>query len=169
MKRVIALLGIAAVSAGSVVNFQTLDPIKRVQLYMKAFAYSDCPLPARRFAHFSKRSCHYGFIDRRGKLIIAPKYGGASSFHEGLCAVAMGMKCGYIDRKGSVVIPARFQRARDFSCGLAAVAEDRGWSFIDHQGRYITESKFSSVEDFESGTAIITIGVKQGVIDRSGN
>src|SRR5947209_1542723 len=95
-----------------------------------------------------------GYIDRTGRIVIAPRFGGANDFSEGLAVVAFyegGYKEGYIDTTGQVAIEPRFDRAADFSEGLAAVGFDtertqRGcsdcdpnqhWGYIDKTGRIV--------------------------------
>lgn len=53
---------------------------------------------------------NWGFIDREGKIVIAPKFGDARwSFSEGLAAVKFGSKWGYINVRGDFAIPPRFE------------------------------------------------------------
>ncbi|MCC6539401.1 MAG: WG repeat-containing protein [Bryobacterales bacterium] len=72
----------------------------------------------------------YGFIDRQGKFIISPKFGGVREFHEGLAAVTSAESkdywkqdtlFGFIDQTGQYVIPPQFNWVGDFSEGLAPV------------------------------------------------
>jgi hypothetical protein len=66
---------------------------------------------------------YWGFIDRTGKMIIEPKFGGQPSFSEGLAFVILrgGGGIGYIDKKGAVVIKPDFALADNFRGGLAVV------------------------------------------------
>ncbi|MEO6391117.1 MAG: WG repeat-containing protein [Pyrinomonadaceae bacterium] len=56
----------------------------------------------------------YGYVDRTGKMVIAPRFDSASSFVEGLAATSEG----YIDHQGKVVLKTR---GNSFSGGLAWV------------------------------------------------
>lgn len=98
----------------------------------------------------------YGFIDKRGEMVIPPRFvlrrGGrhgelivsSGRFSEGLACVRVGELYGYINAKGDFVIPPRFARAQDFSEGLAWVVtrdeetralKKAGW--IDKSGRWV--------------------------------
>lgn len=93
----------------------------------------------------------YGFINRRGEMVIQPRFGlqrerrhpdnivSSGRFKEGLACVSVGRLYGYIDKKGEFVSPPQFSAAADFSEGLAwAVLKDgkqQGW--IDKTGRWV--------------------------------
>lgn len=93
----------------------------------------------------------YGFIDRRGEMVIQPSFDlrrdrrhpdnivSSGRFKEGLACVSLGRVYGYIDKKGEFIIPPQFSGADDFSEGLAwAVSKDgrqKGW--IDKTGRWV--------------------------------
>src|SRR5438270_11126585 len=68
----------------------------------------------------------YGYINRRGQVIIKPSFAFAWPFSEGLASAWVGdqesSKAGYIDATGKFVIGSRFDEARGFHDGLAAVA-----------------------------------------------
>src|SRR5258708_22157171 len=63
----------------------------------------------------------WGFIDNRGKIIIAPRFEAAQPYSEGLAAVKREGRWGYIDRSGSEVIPIRYRTVQSFRNGVAIV------------------------------------------------
>ncbi|NLR90072.1 WG repeat-containing protein [Flammeovirga agarivorans] len=63
----------------------------------------------------------YGYINKKGKWIIAPTYNHAKQFSNGLAAVCSKNKWGYIDANGKVVIPIKYSTALDFKGELAEV------------------------------------------------
>lgn len=74
----------------------------------------------------------WGFINRRGKWVVEPKFKSAVNFSGGLAAVKIGRKWGYISKRSGTVIAPQFRRAGDFSCGLARVEIDKKrWSYIE--------------------------------------
>lgn len=77
----------------------------------------------------------YGYIDKKGKIVIKPKFKDAQEFLEGLAAVGIEDESGYIDIRGEIVIELKFDDASDFSEGLAKV--EFGSAYIDKTGRYI--------------------------------
>jgi hypothetical protein len=80
-----------------------------------------------------------GFIDRKGLLVIAPKYLYAYPFSNGLAAVTLGHneKWGYIDKRGNWRIRPRYKWASLFSEGLAPVNLDDRCGFVDRLGRFL--------------------------------
>lgn len=94
-----------------------------------------------------------GFVDRAGKVVIAPKFDAAGSFCEGLAPVCMGCKeiprgehsemvggqWGFVDRNGAVVIPIGFDSATGFMEGGATVGKGGRTFRIDRRGAELTE------------------------------
>ncbi len=67
----------------------------------------------------------WGFIDKRGKVIVPLTYDEAHSFAGGLARVVSDDKTGLIEHNGKLVIEPKFSDADDFSEDLAAVKTDR--------------------------------------------
>jgi hypothetical protein len=101
----------------------------------------------------------FGFFDRKGEIIIEPRFDFAFPFHEGLAAICMGCqeepegehrsvkdgKWGYIDKKGKVVIPTRFEEAGNFEKGKAGVKLEGEKVFIDAKGK-MSKGSISGME-----------------------
>lgn len=124
-----------------------------------------------------------GYIDRTGKIVLEPKYDGASFFSEGLARVSFGRDTiitqgfsqGFIDETGKVVIQPQWDVVSHFSEGLAAVGFDQTkqkieikgrvlgytsashtwyrWGFIDKTGKTVIEAIFSDISEFRDGIA----------------
>ncbi len=96
-----------------------------------------------------RESGKVGFFDRRGKVVIAPRFAFAQAFSEGRAAVCDGCveqkegehtslgggRWGYIDREGKVVIPLQYERAEPFENGRARVLQKGAWREIDPGGK----------------------------------
>ena len=121
-----------------------------------------------------------GFINRSGKIVIEPQWGGANNFSEGLAIVATyegGYRQGYIDETGKVVIPLQYVMARDFSEELAAVgfgqfglhnSGEHKTGFIDKTGKLVIEPKYRDAESFSESLAVVYDNGKYGYIDKTG-
>lgn len=86
----------------------------------------------------------FGFFNRRGRVVIRPKFDYAAPFSEGLASVCVGCKevrqgehsvrrggrWGFIDRSGKLVIPARYEEAGQFVNGRAKVKLNGQWQSI---------------------------------------
>lgn len=71
-----------------------------------------------------KKTNKFGYINKKGEIVIPPKFLKASIFSEGLAAVNFGEaseKWGYIDKEGNSVIEGKYSIANRFSEGLATV------------------------------------------------
>jgi WG containing repeat len=96
----------------------------------------------------------WGFIDKSGKLVIAPGLKGLSNFSEGLARVAINQKYGFINQTGKVVICPQFDQVNDgFAEGLAAVKIGDKWGFINNTGKVVIQPQFEEAKPFSEGLA----------------
>src|SRR5262252_9571292 len=122
-----------------------------------------------------------GFIDRTGRVVIAPQFDSANGFSEGLALVSRDGRKFFIDLTGRVVFEAKFDIVLNFSEGLAAVniGETRiehigliqnpgKWGYIDKTGKLLIPMRFTHGESFSEGLAAIKDGDRGGFIDHSG-
>src|SRR5688500_976088 len=98
-----------------------------------------------------------GLINKKGVIIIKPKYQLILPFSEGLAQVHTGSNVGFINSEGKEVIKLIFDSASDFSEGLAAVEKNDFWGFINNNGEYIIQPSFEEAEMFSEGLAAIKI------------
>ncbi len=81
----------------------------------------------------------FGFIDKKGELVVKPTYEEAHHFNEGLAAVGIKKDdeiiYGYIDKSGKEIITPQYDEAKEFDFGLANVSLDsRRQGVINKQG-----------------------------------
>ncbi len=110
----------------------------------------------------------YGFIDKTGTFVIAPKFDDASPFAEGLAAICIGDKWGYIDKGGKTVIEPQFSLANSFSESFAAVKKNDKWGFIDRSGQLVVSPKYDEVRPFSDGLAAIQSDGMWGFVNTKG-
>jgi hypothetical protein len=79
----------------------------------------------------------WGYIDRAGRFVIAPKFDDAWDFSDGLARVERRGRVGYIDRRGRFVVPATFHWGQTFTRGLARAGTEHLWGYINRAGRYV--------------------------------
>lgn len=134
-----------------------------------------------------------GYIDRTGKIVLEPKFDGASYFSEGLARVSFGRDTiitegfnqGFIDENGKVVIEPKWDAVSHFSEGLACVkiggdvvkpvgmsiTKNRGrYAFIDKTGKEVIKLNDASCRSFSEGLASFEKhGIYgEGFIDKTG-
>ncbi|MBL0161172.1 MAG: WG repeat-containing protein [Bryobacterales bacterium] len=82
-----------------------------------------------------------GYIDKAGKVVIAPQFTYAYPFSEGLAAATKSASgddgWGHIDTTGRWVVEPRFQWASSFSSGLAPVNRSRDCGYVDLRGTLV--------------------------------
>ncbi len=114
----------------------------------------------------------WGFIDRKGKLVIPAKFSDAGQFSEGLALVSVGYtgtaKWGFVDSTGKLTIPTKFQRGLTFSEGVAAVCNQDKWGFIDHHGKSVINAKYDEAHSFSEGVAMVKSDEVWTCIDKAG-
>lgn len=114
----------------------------------------------------------WGYIDRAGKMVVAPRFDRAEDFSEGLAAVQLGKTFGYVDREGRMVLVPEQERAgplhRKFSDGLALVRRGRHFGFIDRSGKVAIPLRYVGADDFSEGYALACSETGCGYLDRSG-
>jgi hypothetical protein len=73
----------------------------------------------------------WGYVDGKGKVVIAPEFDDAYDFSQRLARVKVDDKYGFIDKKGEVIIKPQFDWASDFSDGMARVFVGGKQSYIE--------------------------------------
>ena len=130
----------------------------------------------------------YGYIDARGDWKIAATYDEASSFREGLAAVAVAsgrrkpyrdsfnspdcweavLNWGYVQPDGNVSIQPKFEAAWAFSGGLAAVAVAGKWGYINPAGDLVIAATYTEASAFSEGLAAVQMNGGWAYIDAMG-
>lgn len=80
-----------------------------------------------------------GYVDRRGTIVVKPRFSHAGEFAGGLAPVTVSKEgTGFIDRQGTFIIGPRFRGARPFAHGLAKVLTVEGEpGYIDRRGTLV--------------------------------
>ena len=122
----------------------------------------------------------WGYINKKGKMVIKPQFRYAGKFYEGLAqAKTMDGKYGFIDKTGKFVIKPQFSSANDFSEGLAPVGiplkeiTKGKYGYIDKTGNFLISPQYWSALKFYEGLAAVESGKsgkkkKWGYVDRTG-
>ncbi len=123
----------------------------------------------------------FGFIDKKGDVVIPARYDFAEPFHDGRAMVCRDENCGFIDHEGREVIPLQYPRAEFFVDSIAPVQIGDRLAFIDTDGREVIPPVFDAVMDvdwmwywitgemYSNGLLLLKFNGEQGFIDRHGN
>jgi hypothetical protein len=87
----------------------------------------------------SEKEKLWGFVDRKGALVIKRQFDHVDHFREGLSVVWKRKKYGFIDRSGKIAIPIEFDGAFSFSEGLAGVTKKGKGAYIDRSGNVVLQ------------------------------
>ncbi|OJJ13976.1 hypothetical protein BKI52_44720 [marine bacterium AO1-C] len=106
----------------------------------------------------------YGFIDKTGKMVIAPTRNinpnVTYTFSEGFCKV-MDKKSLFINRNGNHLEMTAVSDAQDFSGGFAAVQSASGpkWGFMNKKGSVVIPFRYYEVghEGFKQGFCAVAL------------
>ena len=110
----------------------------------------------------------FGYIDRKGTMVIPCIFDRASSFANERALVYKDGKYGYIDKKGALAIGLQFNSAGTFSEGLAVVKIDDKYGFIDKDGKLVINYTYEEAGSFFDDRACIKSHGKYGYIDKTG-
>lgn len=125
----------------------------------------------------AKLNGKFGFIDRKGKVIIPFEYETESHFYKcGLAEVRKNNKYGFIDKSGKVIIPLEFEKVRDNKADEFVCAMKNGkWAFFSCEGKQLTEFEFDQITEspysessytyFENGLCLVKKNGKLGYLN----
>lgn len=93
----------------------------------------------------------YGYVDKRGQVVIPARFDEASTFSDGFAAVRVKSKWGYIDVAGNMVIQPQFDEASFFKEGLARIALKGQDGFIAPDGNVLFMTRYKAGFSFSEG------------------
>lgn len=97
----------------------------------------------------------WGYVDRKGDLVVPARYTRAGPFLDGLAEVhdAAG-RTGWITPSGQwAVEPVWLEEAGPFSSGLAPARVNGLWGYLDREGRFAIPPRFLRAAPFSEGLA----------------
>lgn len=116
----------------------------------------------------SAQAGNYGYVNKKGLLVIKPQFSEVQNFSQGLAAVKIGDKWGYVDKAGKQRIKPEYSEAISFSQELAAVKIGDKWGYLDKTGKVVVKPQFSEAYSFSEELAAVRVDDKWGYIDKTG-
>ena len=111
---------------------------------------------------------HWGFMDKKGKILVRPAFEEIRAFSLGLAQVKKEGKWGVVDRKGRVVVNFEYDYLSFFFNGFARVQKKGKWGFIDRTGKIIIPIRYEALQAFSGDIALFKQNDKWGYINRQG-
>jgi hypothetical protein len=112
---------------------------------------------------------HWGYIDRKGNMVVPLKYHQINTFKEGRAVVRINGKYGFVDEQGNEVIPLKYDLVGEFNEGRAWVYLDGKCGFVDKHGNEVIAVKYYAISSFSEGMSKVMLNGKWGFIDLQGN
>jgi hypothetical protein len=113
----------------------------------------------------------YGYVDKKGNVVIEPIYWVALHFSNGVAPVMLNEKMGmgYINRKGEMEIAEQFAIALPFSVsGYGRVMSlEHHWGVIDRKGVYVLNPNYEDITIDGADFSVKENG-KTGLMDKNG-
>lgn len=135
----------------------------------KAKDFSDGMAVIMNYTTDARDDMLYGYINKEGKQVLAPKFMDATDFVRGMAYVLDKDKRGYIDKTGNYLIILQNTVGSVFREGMAAVSNEHYKSgFINKNGDLVIECKYDEAGYFSEGLAVIGIDGKYGYINKKG-
>lgn len=108
-------------------------------LFAKEVAYlGDFHDGLARFKYELRAESRSGFVDRTGKVVLAPVWTTQANFSDGLLAVEINGKYGFVSKTGEMLIPAIFDEVYSpFDRGLSYVRLGSSEGYIDVKGNWV--------------------------------
>lgn len=134
--------------------------------------------------HIHDGQVKWGYMNRKGEIVIAPQYEAAGPFHSGMASVKLGNKWGYINKAGKMVIAPTYMECYDFSEGMAMVniskkiksSYNDTMAFIDTTGKikFTCPPLYTSKGFFKNGLVSLLVmeknktGYRQTYLNKNG-
>ncbi len=115
-----------------------------------------------------KQNGKWGFIDRKGNVVITPQFDSTDKFSGGIACVSLNGKQGLINKTGKFVIPAEYDMIEVTSEDLVSFKKDGKYGYMDKTGNILIPARFEQCYGFNEGMAAVEVNGKWGFIDIKG-
>ena len=111
----------------------------------------------------------YGLVDRKGTMVVDPKYDQLESMSDPGCFKArLNNMYGVIDTLGRVLIPLEFSYVGSMNEGVIVVSRNGGYGCYDKEYRQLVPMEYEEIREYASGLARIKYKGRFGFIDKAG-
>lgn len=117
----------------------------------------------------AKKDGKWGFIDKKGNVVIDFIYEYAGNFLEGLASVKKDGKAGYINAKGEVIVDFIYSSTYAFSNGYGVIKEGIYYGAVDKEGNVVIEpTKYYNVSSLTNDLFVVDGDKGYDIINKSG-
>lgn len=98
----------------------------------------------------------YGYIDKKGDLVIPVMFNNAFPFHDSRAVVCIKDEYGIIDDKGNIMFPLNsYDHIGNYCCGFALVLKDDKYGFIDLKGSLVIPNEYDIAYPFDDFITLV--------------
>ena len=113
----------------------------------------------------------YGFVNKKGQVIIPITYALASINSDGFAVVMSKtnkVTASMVDMQAQKVGSIEYDDLKDPTEGLLAVAKANKWGFVNNQGKEVVPLEYDAVAPFSEGLALVKKDGQWGGVDKYG-
>lgn len=119
----------------------------------------------------------WGYINKKGEFIIAPKYRKCYKFSDGLAAIYEGKRYFFINAEGEELTTEvnSFKLSSVFGFGLQGYADGmvnilvgKKWGYLDKKGKFVIKNQYDKASKFNGGFAVVKKGTTFYIINKKG-
>lgn len=110
----------------------------------------------------------FGYINKKGEIVIACKYDDADDFFNGYARFREGTRFGFFDSTGNVAVRPVYTNLGKFYEGKAVADVNGRFGFVDTRGQEVIRPQYEYAYDFSEELAAVRVSGKYGYIDASG-
>lgn len=116
-----------------------------------------------------RKDDRYGFVDQRGRLVIANRYDSIGEFHDGLAAVKLIGKWGFVNASDQIVINPNYDNSSSFQNDLAVVSRNGKFGLIRKTGEIVLPLRYDKIKRLLDHKFLIIAASFLGLADELGN
>lgn len=99
---------------------------------------------------------YFGYIDRKGEIVIPLQYTQAAYFLQGRALVAKEELYGFIDKENREIIPCIYERITPFASHEAYAVKNGKTGIIDTEGKVLVPFEYDKIEQLKAGYSLLT-------------
>jgi hypothetical protein len=135
------------------------------QLDNKVFSEGLAPVKSTK-----SNPAQYGFVDKKGNLVIKPQFDSVlSGFNQGFAVVMKSSQVGVINSSGNTIVPFEFSHVSVLQNNLFPVRNHQGlWGFFHQNGKSALDCQYNNFRFRDHGVILVQKEGHWGSVDMSG-
>lgn len=115
-----------------------------------------------------KQNNRKGFLNKKGKVVIAAKYFNVGQFNGGIVEVYDSLNWGIINKKGEIIVPIIFDQIGNNSKNLVSIRNRERAGFLDKLGNVVVPMIFDNTFGYSDYGSAIKYGENYDIYKENG-